>query len=182
MQTYNYLKDSIFNFSKYYNVPSSQGSLNINDFKSVDWVNIKLYLDSLDSSYFEYTTVLPNTNIEKISYDLYGVDSYWDIILLVNDMSPLMDVAFDFDVISETVENKIDEYENNILGRKLPDSLRENLYRQYEDEMIVENNEKLTLKYITKEHIYDFILGLYEMRVLSSEFTKNDVYNDVANE
>lgn len=177
MTTYNYVKDSLFNFSKYYEIASSEGSLNINDYKSIDWANIRLYIQNIDSAWYEYTQVMPNTNIERISYNLYGDDSYWDVILLVNEMSPLLDMPFDFDVISEAVQEKIDNYEKNILGYKLPNSLRETLYNQYEDEMITENNEKLTIKYIAKNHLYDFILDLYNMHVLQSGFEKNEVSN-----
>ena len=175
--SYTYLKDTLFNFSKYYEHVGANGILNINDYKSIDWNTLKLYNENIDSSWFSEITILPNTNIEKVSLDVYEDENYWDVILLVNDMSPLIDTPFDFDVISDTVQDKLDNYENNVLKRTIPDDLRQQLYQQYEDEMIQENNSMLTLKYIKKERLYDYIVGLYDIGLFTSSFEKNEVYN-----
>lgn len=174
---YTYLKDTLFNFSKYYEHSGLENTLNVYDYKSVDWNNLSLYLQNIDSSWFGEVTIQPNTNLEKVSLDLYEDPNYWDVIMLVNGMSPLMDIPFEFDVISDTTQEKLDNYENNILKRTIPEDLRLQLYQQYEDEMITENNSMLTLKYVLKDRLYDFILGLYDIGIIANAFEKNDVAN-----
>lgn len=174
---YTYLKDTLFNFSKYYEHSGLENTLNVYDYKSIDWNNLTLYLQNIDSSWFGEVTIQPNTNLEKVSLDLYEDPNYWDVIMLVNGMSPLMDIPFEFDVISDTTQEKLDNYENNILKRTIPEDLRLQLYQQYEDEMISENNSMLTLKYVLKDRLYDFILGLYDIGIIANSFEKNDVAN-----
>lgn len=174
---YTYLKDTLFNFSKYYEHTGLENTLNVYDYKSIDWNNLTLYLQNIDSSWYGEVTIQPNTNLEKVSLDLYDDANYWDVIMLVNGMSPLMDIPFEFDVISDTTQEKLDNYENNILKRTIPEDLRLQLYQQYEDEMISENNSMLTLKYILKDRLYDFILGLYDIGIITNAFDKNEVAN-----
>ena len=173
---YVYLKDTLFNFSKYFEHSGLESTLNVYDYKSIDWNNLALYLQNIDASWYGQTTIQPNTNLEKVSLDLYEDPNYWDVIMLVNGMSPLMDVPFEFDVISDTTQEKLDKYENEILKRPIPDDLRLQLYQQNEDEMISENNSMLSLKYILKERLYDFILGLYDIGIITNAFDKNEVY------
>lgn len=174
-RTYTYLKDTLFNFSKYYEHTGQKSTLSVYDYKSIDWNNINLYLQNIDNSWYGETSIQPNTNLEKVSLDLYDDPNYWDVIMLVNGMSPLMDIPFEFDVISDTTQEKLDKYESEILKRTIPEDLRLNLYQQYEDEMITENNAMLSIKYILKERLYDFILGLYDLGIIVNSLEKNDV-------
>lgn len=168
-----YLKDSLYNFSSYYARKTVNGTFNFNDYKSIRYDIIDKYVDQCDSSWFGKTKILPNTNIEKVSQDLYDDPNYWDMILILNHMSPLFGVPFDFDVINDLVNTKLDEYEKNIYGKKLPEDIRDTLYSQYEEECVIENNECLTLKYVVKEHLYDFLSGLYELNVFSTDMNQN---------
>jgi hypothetical protein len=89
------------------------------DYTSKNWEEIKSWIDSLDSDFFDYYQLQNNPSIEAVAYDIYGIADFWDIIMIINDRNPLFDLPYDYDTLTEFVESKIEKFKEKIYGDTL---------------------------------------------------------------
>ena len=119
-----------------------------------------------DKEYFGYTSVKNNTTIEKLSYDIYKTTDFWDVIILVNNKNPLFSMTYDFDIIYDSVDEYLINYEKRILKRKLNEKEKERLRKTFMEKLSIENEDNRIIRYVYPEKIYDFLQILRENRLL----------------
>lgn len=119
-----------------------------------------------DNEYFGYTSVKNNTTIEKLSYDIYKTPDFWDVLILINNKNPLFSMAYDFDVIYDSVEEHILKYENHVIKRKLSEKERERLGHKLMEDFSIKNEDNRIIRYVYPEKIYDFLQILRENELL----------------
>jgi len=118
----------------------------LDEFKSKGEINI----------YFSIYQIMENDKLERISYDIYGTSNYWDLLLALNDKSPLFDIPYDLD----TIQSQASEIWN---------TYSEKIYFQAPLEPLILSNliesEIEKIKTINENHRYIFIIKpskLYE--------------------
>lgn len=161
----NYYKNKILNFEPKY-VKDEQGLtqkegkdklLKISNYKSLDILKIKQFVKDCPSEWFAYVKVLNNTNIEKLSFDIYGSADFWDLLAIINDRSPLFEMPYDFDVIEKMTDKMVSDYEKYVYKKPLSDSAKERLRNKLASK-IADNNENLRIvKYIKPTYVYEFL-------------------------
>jgi hypothetical protein len=52
-----------------------------------------------DTNYISYIQLKDNETIELVSYNTYGTEDYWDLLLLINNRDPLFGMCYDYDMI-----------------------------------------------------------------------------------
>lgn len=100
------------------------------DYKYVDYFELKYnkIKDTIPDKYLEYYTLVDNSKLEKVSFDLYGTTVYWDLISAINNMDPLFDMPYDFDVVSDLSQEIVDNYLLWTFKGTISDEHREMLY------------------------------------------------------
>lgn len=165
---YEYIKNKVIKPTDYFLCEANEGYIGVPDYRSVDLVNLRNLIDSLDSSYFAYINVSPNLNMEKLSLDIYDTPDYADLIFFVNDYSPVHDIPYDYDVITSQARDKVQQYKTKT-GKKLTEKDEQRLFEKYEAQLLEENNLKLEIKYIKPERLHDVISKAYELGILSNK-------------
>ena len=160
-----YYKNKILNFEHKY-VDDEQGLtqkegkeklLKISNYKSLNILKIKQFIKDCPSEWFAYVKVLNNTNVEKLAYDIYGSADFWDLLVLINDRSPLFEMPYDFDVIERMTEKMVSNYEKYVYKKPLPEEAKERLRNKLASK-ISDNNENLRIiKYIKPTYVYEFL-------------------------
>lgn len=165
---YTYIKNKVIKPTDYFLCDAKEGYVAVPDYRSVDLVNLRNLIDSLDSSYFAYINVSPNLNMEKLSLDLYDNANYADLIFFVNDYDPVHDIPYDYDVITNEARLKVEEYQKKI-KKTLSENDKQRLFEKYEAQLMESNNLKLEMKYIKPEKLHDVISKAYELGILSNK-------------
>lgn len=160
-----YYKNKILNFEHKY-VDDEQGLtqkegkeklLKVSNYKSLNILKIKQFIKDCPSEWFAYVKVLNNTNVEKLAYDIYGSADFWDLLVLINDRSPLFEMPYDFDVIERMTEKMVSDYEKYVYKKSLPEEARERLRNKLASK-ISDNYESLrVIKYIKPTYVYEFL-------------------------
>lgn len=163
------MKNNVLSFTRYSdNANDVLGSLKSGnmafpyyDFNKI--LKIQKVISKINArEYIGTTTVKNNTTLEKLSYDIYGTTDYWDLLLVLNDRNPLFDMPFDYDVVYNSVENYINQYELKFLGRKMTEREKERFRAEYMEKLSRENEVYREIKYIFVDKIYSFKQMLYE--------------------
>jgi hypothetical protein len=96
--------------------------------------------------------------IERISYELYGTTDYWDILLLLNDRSPLFEMPYGYDLIHDFAQNRIDIYKNFIYSHApLLNDRADVLFEELSEELLVKNENTRTIYVVKPSRMNDFI-------------------------
>ena len=135
--------------------------LSYSDYTDKDIKQI-LSLDVLnDPTYITYHTLQDNEKIEGVSYNLYGSTDYWDILVLINEIDPLFDMPYDFDIITNMATSNVDNYSSKVYATKdlkTLNPIRYNELIQEEITRITAYFEKIrTIKIIKPSKMLDFI-------------------------
>lgn len=136
---------------------SNTGKLNIYTYDIQRIQRIYQYIDICPTSWFGYTNINNNTNLEKLSYDIYSDPDYWDVILIVNKRLPLFDNSYDYDVLNNIADSAIERYEEQVYKRKLPEKIKEQFRLMYLDKVTETNEKNRIVKYVYPECMYDFL-------------------------
>ena len=135
---------------------------------------LKSLINTVPSSWISTKIVSNNEPLEKISYDLYDSTEYWDVLLLLNERSPLFDMAYDYDVIAEAGETATQTYESEVLNKSIDDNnlgndgltTRERFRLAFQEERAKNNDAFQTLIYIKKDKIWDFVNLMYNDEIV----------------
>lgn len=163
-----YLTSTLLNFSKFsikMEDIESLGALEnyqLNDYTSMKFNELRIFIDTLPATMFDWYQLQNNVAIEKVALDLYGNADYWDILLLVNARSPLIEMPYDFDTISAIVEDKIAKYITDVYGTSLPDDVYQSMYTAYEEKLNTSVEEWRVIKIVKPERIQEFLQRGYE--------------------
>lgn len=101
--------------------------------------------------------------LERISYELYNTTDYWDILLLLNQRTPLFDMSYDDSIITTLTEQFIRRYQIFIYSdAPLIQRVADTLFEQYLDEAIEENERLRNIIIVKPQEINNFISVLRE--------------------
>jgi|WetSurMetagenome_2_1015567.scaffolds.fasta_scaffold436067_1 hypothetical protein len=148
-----YITTKILNYSS---VLNDDNRITV-DYSSINIPLINEYIDSCDYTYFGYMPISENTTLQKISLDLYGSVSYWDLLIILNKYDPLFDTVFEFDTIMSLSEDKTEELNSELFNGLLPvnikSAIQDNYYKKYSEK----NAENRVLKYVLPEKMSEFL-------------------------
>lgn len=153
-----YLTDSIFDYTT-----RNDENYILYDYHSMDLIKINEYIDQLDDNMFDWIQIQNNVTLEKIALDFYGNADYWDLILIINNTKPLFEMPYDFDALSNMVEDKISSYISEVYGNNLPTAVYNIMYEKYQNEMIINNEYYRIIRIIRPSMISQFFQQGYEM-------------------
>ncbi len=152
------LKNSLINFGYI-----SKDRKNIPDFSESNFRKIKQLVDRTDKYWFSLIELSDNDTLERVAYEVYGSEDYWDILLLINNMDPLFDMAYDTNTTILFGEEKALKYINKFLtSRDIPESHVEYMTKEYTNEFTSKSEEYKTIKIIKPAFIQDFLKKINE--------------------
>lgn len=124
--------------------------------KNVDVYNIFSELEE----FLEQYKMADDDKLERISYELYGDPNYWDLLLLINDKNPLLQMSYNYDVLLNDVEDKIAVYSNLIYSH--PPLTAERLAAGYDILLnkADDNNENNRFIYVVKPNQLNDVLSI----------------------
>ena len=102
------------------------------------------------ADFLEVYRISDDDKLERISYSIYGTADYWDILLQINDRTPLFQMPYNLDTTFEIAEAMWNNYSDNIYFQSPLDS---NLLQSLIDdeiERLKEKNEVYRFIYIIK--------------------------------
>lgn len=166
-----YLKNTLQNFDrltiKMDDIENKNVSeiYSISDYTSLDKVKMNDFINSLDSTMFDWYQLQNNSNLEKVALDLYGNPDYWDILIVVNHRNPLFEFPYDYDTLTNIVESDIADYISNVYGKDLTNISYNALYENYKNKMVADAEIWRIIKIVKPSKIYEFIQRGYEAGV-----------------
>lgn len=132
-----------------------------------DYFSQKIFISDLSSSidgwddYLDTYRMADNDKLERVSYELYGTPDYWDIILMLNERSPLFDMPYDFDTLSNETSSFINTYANFIyIDAPLDQDRVDALTEEYVNDSLDENETFRYIQVVKPSRISEFILLL----------------------
>lgn len=132
-----------------------------------DYFSQKIFISDLSSSidgwddYLDTYRMADNDKLERVSYELYGTPDYWDIILMLNERSPLFDMPYDFDTLSDETSSFINTYANFIyIDAPLDQDRVDALTEEYVNDSLDENETFRYIQVVKPSRISEFILLL----------------------
>jgi hypothetical protein len=134
------------------------------DYTSKRISNIRNMKELNDSAWIEYIELYDNQTIEQISFILYDTPDYWDLLLVINDKDPLFDMSYDFDILEQISEDKVQKYLDGYSGVYKNDTyerLKEITLKEDQDA----NEMKRQLKIIKPDRLYDFMNLLKDVKL-----------------
>lgn len=72
-------------------------------------ISIREFINLHPNLFYSYN-VMDDEKLENISYKLYGTSDYWDLLLMLNDMNPLIDMPYNSDTIINGVQTQLNTY------------------------------------------------------------------------
>lgn len=88
--------------------------LELEDYTSKKYYNIHFMEELSDDAYVDYYQLQNDEKIETVSYKLYNSPDYWDMLLLINNMSPLFDMTYNYDLTADCSEDFVNTYANDV--------------------------------------------------------------------
>lgn len=143
-----------------------RGTFSVEDFTSFDYSKVNKFLNTLDSSYFKWRLCEDNDKLERISYEIYGSEKYWDVLLLINNKNPLFDMTYNHDTLELLSEDRVVEYQKTYSQGVLSD--RQYLYLKniFLSEMSKKNDTMRYIKYIPPILMNDFLNKCYDEGII----------------
>jgi hypothetical protein len=134
------------------------------DYTSKKISNIRNLPELSDADWVEYVELYDNQTIEQISYILYDDVNFWDMLVVINNIDPLFDMAYEFDILEQIAETKVQKYLEGYSGVYKNDTYERLKALTLAKE--TENNEiNRQIKIIKPEKLYDFISILKEVEL-----------------
>ena len=121
---------------------------------------IRNYLDSLDDNYYTYLKLTDNVLIEKVIFDYYDTENYYDLILFINNREMLYDMPYSYDIILNNIDKDINAYEYKVFGtlkNELSEKSKSRLVEKLNSEYIENNKKLLYIKIIKKQYINEIL-------------------------
>lgn len=143
----------------------SPSLFNITDYTSKKYLDLYRLPELSSADYIQYYIVNNDEKPEAISFDLYENTDYWDLLMLINNRSPLFDLPYNFDVIASAAEDKIARYNETYSTGNLAALDLSHYTELIEQEKInstAANEDIRKIKVIKPSKIYDFIKLLRE--------------------
>ena len=129
----------------------------VEDFTIENFTERKFISSTLRSKldYYTYIEVEDNKKIEYISFDLYGTSQYWDVILVLNNMTDPLDLPKNINFIIEKAKKITDSY---VAYYKISDNSTYEERYQYEYNLLEKDNEKNRMIMVVKpEQLVSFL-------------------------
>lgn len=137
--------------------------MNVQDYTSFDVTQINDFIiEFTELGYFDWYKTDDDDKLERISYELYGTSEYWDLLLLINWRNPLIDMSYNFDVISDIADSIVQDYSAQYSNGELPEQHAEQLKSMYENKLTQRNEELRALRIVIPNKLYDFMRIAYE--------------------
>ena len=86
----------------------------VSDYTSKDYSKLYDQLEDFPDELFDKMLIQDNDKLERISYELYGNEDYWDILLLINNKSPLFSMSYSNEYILELKNVKLVNFINGL--------------------------------------------------------------------
>lgn len=136
------------------------GNFKIKNYNSFMLSEIRNYLDSLDDNYYTYLKLTDNVLIEKVIFDYYDTENYYDLILFINNREMLYDMPYSYDIILNNIDKDINAYEYKVFGtlkNELSEKSKSRLAEKLNSEYIENNKKLLYIKIIKKQYINEIL-------------------------
>lgn len=136
------------------------GNFKIKNYNSFMLSEIRNYLDSLDDNYYTYIKITDNVLIEKVIFDYYDTENYYDLILFINNREMLYDMPYSYDIILNNIDKDINAYEYKVFGtlkNELSEKSKSRLVEKLNSEYIENNKKLLYIKIIKKQYINEIL-------------------------
>ena len=136
------------------------GNFKIKNYNSFMLSEIRNYLDSLDDNYYTYLKLTDNVLIEKVIFDYYDTENYYDLILFINNREMLYDMPYSYDIILNNIDKDINAYEYKVFGtlkNELSEKSKSRLVEKLNSEYIENNKKLLYIKIIKKQYINEIL-------------------------
>jgi len=145
------MKNTLLNFDKI-----DGGDFIANDYTSRNFKQILDLPELSDSKWVEYIELYDNQTIEQISFLVYDNTNFWDILLIINNIDPLFDMSYDYDILNQISINKVNEYLAGYSG-----AYKQDTFDRLKSIVLAEetnmNETHRKFKIIKKEKLYDFL-------------------------
>lgn len=126
------------------------------DYTSKKFRKILTVPELSNTEFIEHIELMDNQTIEQISFILYGTADYWDLLVLINDIDPLFDMVYEFDVIETISEKTVSNYLSDYSGLYKQDTYAR-LKTLILNRNVQESEERRTIKIIKPEKLFDII-------------------------
>lgn len=157
-----YLKNSIVDFTN-----RQIEQYIIEDYFTFDTRKVSEFIASCDADkrreYFDWYQVQDDDKLERIAYELYKNEDYWDILLVINARDPLYDMPFNFNTLAEFGEQKAIRYAEKINNQyDLPQEHIDYMQAVYQNEYEEQNEALRPLRIVKPEKLQEFIREAYD--------------------
>lgn len=156
------MKNTILNYDEILEGTSGSTTIVSQDYTSKYFRQIQMLNELKDSNYIDYFELADNQTIEQVSFILYETADYWDILVLINGMDPIFDMTYNFDIVSDIADSKLDKYYSDFseyINQTSKDRLREDVLKTE----IQKNEDNRTIKVIKPRMLSEFIKVLISL-------------------
>lgn len=137
------MTNTVNNFQK-----STKGKYSIRDYSRNLLYKIRELPESSDDAYISYIQLEDNQTIEAVSNLLYDNVNYWDILIALNGIDPLLEMAYSFEVIADIAVGKLTKFETEVYRAQLPTIRRNEFLSEINGEIDTLNEQRRTIKII----------------------------------
>jgi len=162
------MKNTILNYDETLSGTSNGTYINAQDYTSKHFRQLQLLKELKDSEFVEQLELVDDQTIEQVSYILYGTADYWDILVLINTIDPIFDMAYNFDIVSDVADAKLEKYYNDF-SVYINQASKDRLRKAFLDKEVQKNEDKRVIKVIKPTALSEFIKIL-----VSLDFTDID--------
>lgn len=141
------MKNSILNYEN-----MDVENLNLEDYFSLNPYKLIAFNETIDETFFDYYQIKDDDLIEKISYDLYSDENYWDLLLVINQKNPLFDMVYSEDTVMKMTDDFVDLYPG-----KISDNHKAFLVDYYNNKAIEKNESMRTLKIVRPTRLQEYL-------------------------
>jgi len=162
------MKNTILNYDETLSGTNKNNHITAQDYTSKYFRQLQLLKELKDSELVEHLELTDNQTIEQVSYILYDTADYWDILVLINNIDPIFDMVYNFDIVSDVADAKLEKYYDDFsvyINQTSKDRLREAFLK----EEVKKNEDRRTIKVIKPTALSEFIKIL-----VSLDFTDID--------
>ena len=139
------MKNKILNYTR-----ETVGNISVSDYfsKKIDVYSLFYDTEINMNDFVSISTLADDDKLERIAFELYGSTDYWDLILMLNDRNPLFDMPYNFDNVTQSVEEYVRYYSNIIYYSSPLNEIRtQELIEEWKIKAL-EKNEKLRFIYV----------------------------------
>lgn len=86
------------------------------NYNSIDLMEVREYLASIDPSWLAQYKLTEGCKIEKVMLDVYGTTKYTEIVLFLNNREAVFGMPVVYDVIDDSVLQETENYYHKVFG------------------------------------------------------------------